>query len=447
MKIKSLSKDEQSRIKKRFQELFDHLDRLVPDLLDSSFLCPIESYRKKLMKMSEKGDFSYSGSDSFLSAISETYSAMQSDIPLMGVLKTPYGSLSYVKRGNTDDRVIAGVQNWDNDTWRMLAFYNLVMSRNIRIFSSANYYLASCKNTPPPVEFVEDVLNEEGIRFEAQGRIINIGKQDPSFSITIMSSVVLNVFSDSRYRTGFSLLRHMLLKDTEADIAVDSGMLPCAGPDDPDLKRRYLAGEIDDRHMVDMIAAGRRSRIVKSGRYAIGYSCYDGMESFLSAIDGSEEYAEFLKKYQYGIYLETPSLAKLMEIVWPSLGQEISEARIGRYAKSFSEMLSARSQLEGDRGVGFEAWSEDSQFLVDLIRTYRASGVQAAVMIMRDRAKNHIQRAMLYAFTMCVGGTSVGYIFDEDDRKLGAEIAGYVRSLAMSENLEENLARIRAYVP
>ncbi|KAA8921911.1 hypothetical protein [Thermoplasma sp.] len=447
MKIKSLSRDEQSRIKKRFQDLFEHPDNLVPDLLDSSFFCPIESYRKKIRKMAEKGDFSYSGSDSFLSAVSETYRAMESDIPMMGILKTPYGSLSYVKRGNIDDRVLAGVQNWDNDTWRMLAFYNLVMSRNIRIFSSRNHYLASCRNTPPPVEFIEDVLNEEGIRFEREGSKIRVGVQDPSIRITVMSSVTIDVHSDSKYRTGFSLLKHMLMKAPDQDIGMDSDFLRCAGPDDASIKNRYLAGEIDDRHAIDLITSGRKTRVVKSGKYAIGSACYDSLDSFLSAIDGSGEYSEFIRRYGSGIYLESPSLVKVMEIVWPVLGQDISQAKIGRYAKTFSEMISARSQLENGVSIGFEAWSEDSQFLADLIKAYRSGGVQSAVLSMRDRAKNHVQRSILYAFTAGVGGTSVGYIFDEDDRKLGTEISGYVGAIARSENVEENLKKIRAYIP
>ncbi|WP_297215115.1 hypothetical protein [Thermoplasma sp.] len=447
MKLKSLSKDDQSRIKKRFQDLFSDPERIIPELLDSSIFCPIESYRKKIRRMKERGDFSYSGSDSFLSAISETFSAIKTDIPIMGVLKTPYGSLSYVKRGNVDDRVLAGVQNWDNDVWRMFSFYNLVMSKNLRIFSSKNYYLASCRGAPPPVEFIQDALSEDGIRFEILDSSIHIGRQDPSFTITIMSAVRLVVHADSKYRTGFSLLRHMLMRNPQEDIDLTSDFLDCAGSDDRGLLGRYLSGDLDDRHLLDQIVSMRKSKVIRSGYYGIGSTCYDSLDSFISAIDGAQEYAEFLRDYGSGIYLESPSLAKLMEIVWPDIGDRISETVIGKPSRSFAEMVAARSQAENEVKLDFIPWSEDSRFLADLIRAYRSNGLQPAVMEMKDRAKNHVQRSILYAFTVGIGGTSVGYLFDDDDRKLGMEISDYVRGLANSENVDENIRRIRAYIP
>ncbi|BAB60609.1 TVG1516240 [Thermoplasma volcanium GSS1] len=447
MKLKSISKEEQVKFKKKLEDFFSNPLSIIPQMLDSSLFCPITGYAKKLEKMRAKNDFSYSGSDGFLSAVSETFKLMSTDTPILGLIKTPYGTVHYGKRGNADEKLLAGIQNYDNDVWRMLAFSNVVLTKNVKIYSSKNYFLASCKNTPPPMEFFKDVLEEEGIKYSGQDEI-EIGQEDPSFYMKLFGSITIIVHRESRYKTGYSILKHMLINDPYKEIRVGSTFLEeCSQPDISGDVRRYLAGEYDDKYFLSKVIQERQSYIVKNGLYGIDQKCFDSIDSFISNIPGAMDYAPYLKRYSKGIYLEAPALGKLMDLLWPEIGEEISRDKAGMDFKSFQDMQSYLMRESRKGKVTFEPWSPDSAFLADLIKQSQEQGVNNAILQFKDMARTHVQKAILYAFNIIAGGPTIGYVFSDDDVVLGNEVKGIIELIVKGESVEENLKKLRAYIP
>ena len=134
MITKSNSKEAEKAFIDNIKKFFDNPEIILPECTDSCFMCPIKGYAKKIQKMKESSNFGkyHNSADQFLAGVSETYRILESEkAPLMGVIKTNYGSVNYCKRGNTDELIISGVQNYDNDIYRLLAFTNTVKFRGL----------------------------------------------------------------------------------------------------------------------------------------------------------------------------------------------------------------------------------------------------------------------------------------------------------------------------
>ena len=186
MKLKTRSKEKEAQFIEKLQSFFSDQEKvlsLVPECMDSSMFCPFDSYRKKLSRTQGPALGRLSGSaDQFLSAIGETYKVMESEsAPIMGVIPTAYGNLDYAKRGNTDPMVLGGVQNFDDTTWKMLAFSSLVKTKKVFIFSSENYYIGSCKGNFPGDDFLADVFRSEKVEDLTNEDGFTLGKSGEFF--------------------------------------------------------------------------------------------------------------------------------------------------------------------------------------------------------------------------------------------------------------------------
>jgi len=224
-------------------------------------------------------------SDQFLSGISETYKIFESNsAPLLGMLKTPYGSVEYAKRGNTDEAVLAGIQHFDDRKWRMLAFSSLVKARNVRIYSSKNFYLASCKGTSPGKEFFADVLSEEQIPFRDDGETLIIGNEGTSVNIVNLGIPIIEVHEDSRHHTMGAILKHVLVRDISTDFSISSDFLVQYSDDFPDTSR-YLSGIEDDRHLVRDMKEMRIRKSISKGYFVKGEELFTDVQSFVASFD------------------------------------------------------------------------------------------------------------------------------------------------------------------
>ncbi|WP_175266633.1 hypothetical protein [Acidiplasma cupricumulans] len=83
----------------------------------------------------------FNSADQLLSAISESYKILENErVPLTGIIKTNYGSVSFCKRGNSDEYILSGVQNYNNTVYRLLAFKKCYKKQKLNIYSSSNFF-------------------------------------------------------------------------------------------------------------------------------------------------------------------------------------------------------------------------------------------------------------------------------------------------------------------
>jgi len=468
MRLKAHSKESQEEFLKHLDLFFKDPSQVLPECLDKGMFCPFSSYSKKLGKRSTDQMDSFSrSSDQFLSGISETYKIFESNsAPLLGMLKTPYGSVEYAKRGNTDEAVMAGIQHFDDRRWRMLAFSSLVKAKNVRIYSSRNFYLASCKGTGPGKEFFEDVLSEEQIPYEEDGETIVIGKEGASINIVNLGTTLIEVHEDSRHHTMGAILKHVLVKDISADFSISSDFLSEYSDEFPDTSR-YLSGVMDDRHLIHEIKDMRIRGSISKGHFIKGEEVFTDAESFVASFDDlpleNEIVARAVKNYGKGIYIDNPTARKLLEVLWESQGNEILKESFPEVEKGQLKSLKGNpvDQIESLRRIGdsreieerinIEPWSPESSFLIEFLKTAFKSGRQAAI---RDAEKmtftGPISKAIFYAFLAIFQETANReWMFTQNEKDLGHIIAELLIPVIDSKGkkLAEKMPELRKYIP
>ncbi|MEM0155317.1 MAG: hypothetical protein QW597_01775 [Thermoplasmataceae archaeon] len=471
MKLKFRSKRKEKEFLGHIGSLFEDLGSIVPDCLDKGFLCPFESYRKKLGSISgtDRIEKYLRSSDQFLSAISETHKISDSDsAPVVGFITTPYGNVEYAKRGNADETVLAGVQHFDDEIWRMLAFSSLSKTKGARVYSSKNFYLGSCKGHGPGIEFFKDVLTEHNIKFREDGDKLLIGNIGKTMVISHFSGIYIEIFEDSEYSTAFAILRHFLTKDISRDFSISCSFIEDRVNLIPQEEiARYFSGQIDDKTAIRSIVDARIRQAVSKSLYIIADRCYSDPDEFLGEfpndIVNTSILAPFLESLGHGIYMDNPSLRKLLEVLWPQHGNEILRQIFPDLDENKLKSLKGNplDQIERARKIykiediesafTINAWSKSSEFLISLVKDFFKSGKFVAI---RNGEKNiqsdHVNKAIFFAFLVSQGELSNReWLFNDQDRELGNKMLEPMRKILGNDysSISANIAAIRPFVP
>ena len=471
MKLKYRSKEKESEFIQKLQDFFskpDNLLSLVPDCMDNSILCPFDSYKKKLSRISGPAIGKLSGSaDQFLSAIGETYRVMESEsAPIMGLISTPYGNVDYAKRGSTDPMVLAGVQNFSSTVWRMLSFSSLVQTKKVSVYSSEHYYIASCKGNPPPREFILDAfqsektddlsVNEEEIIFGTSGDYMNLN---------IGSQILIKVYQDSKSNVIRILLRHMLVPDISRTISIQVPFLEDVSSEIPaQYLNQYLSGQLEARNFIRNVSEYRKKIALSKGLYLLEGMVFNSTSAFLGEMFDPEE-SKILEKYleQNGpVSIDTKSARKLLEILWPKYGKDILseyfpdidqnslKTQAGDPLKQIEMIRRKIDQSKASSLVAVEPWSSDSAMLIDMVRDYLSVGGSE---MLRKWEKLVGQSSMFnsiyYAFTISLNErTNQQWRFSSEQMMLGEKLAEGIRDIIATRDasINEKILRMKQLV-
>lgn len=470
MRLKTTSKEKQREFIEHLKGLFEDPSGLVPECLEGGMFCNFNSYRKKVDSVS--GSRAYEkfskAADQFLSGLSETYRIVESDsAPVFGMLKTPYGSMEYAKRGNTDESVLVGIQHYDNPLWRMLAFSTLAKTKGVRIYSSSNYYLGSCRNTSPGMEFFKDALKDENIQFEAVDGEINIPGNGNSVEIIHLNTVTLRFFDNSSYNLIHALLRHMITPDISKDFTFRSDYLEDLVADLPQQAlANYISGKINDRTFLREIHDYRTSEAVRRGYYVIGQKGYTTIAEFISENDFKyvpEDILESaLQKYGKGLKMDTFTERKVLETIWPSVGKDIIRDMFPDMEESSIASLkgSPMDQIDGviertrideiKSDIEVKSWSPDSQYLIDTLKNYFTLGKEKCLReAERSMGNSNVRKAIFYTFLDCLGESkNREWQFNDTERDLSWKIKPYLERILKegSGKINEEIENIKVFV-
>lgn len=470
MRLKSTSKEKQKEYIEHLKGLFENLTDLVPECLEGGMFCNFNAYRKKLeaLQNSENYDKFTKTADQFLSGLSETHRIMESDsATLFGMLKTPYGSIEYAKRGVTDDSVLVGIQHYDNPLWRMLAFSSLAKTKGTRIYSSSSFYLGSCKNSSPGVEFFKSVLKDENIPFEEEDGDLVVPGSGHSMEVLHLNTVKFRFYENSSYNLLQSLLRHMITPDIGADFSFRFQFLVDLVPEIPNQALSlYIAGKMNDRTFIREVITFRISEAIKRGYYIIGDTGYTTPEELVEKQSfkyvPEEILINALQNYGKGISMDAFSERKVLETIWSSSGREILKAMFPDADNtSFSSLkgspmdqidtIMERSRIaEIKSDIEIKAWSQDSQYLVDIIRNYFTIGKEKTLReAEKSMGNSNVRKAIFYAFLDCLGETrNREWQFTDTERDLSWKIKPYISRILEkgSDVIKDEMENIKVFI-
>lgn len=466
MRLKTTSREKQKDFIDGVKPLLENPRMIIPDCLDPGLFCPFSGYAKKLGKGDNLSKYSRS-SDQLLSAIAETEKAIEAEnLPFLGMVKTPLGSIEYAKRGDTDPLVLAGVQHFSDPVWRMLAFSSLSMSKGVRIYSTREVYLGSCKNSSPGIDFFQSALKDESIAFNLSEGVIHVGSA-PYFIIEHLGEVKIYIGSDSTYNTIHSIMKHVLTPDFSSDFKFSMDYLQEVTTEFPSkASESYLSGKMNDRTFYRETADFRLSRAIAKGNIVIGNTVYTSAEKFVSSQEFSyvpaDIIAEFLEETHKGIYMDVYSERKVLEAIWPQCGEKILRKMFpDRDSTSFSNIKGSPIEqidyLAGESRISdfvsrlnLKPWSSDASFLLQIIGDMATSGKQRAI---REAEKmlgaSMNRRAIFYAFLLSVGEASNReWQFSQNEKELSFKIAHLIDGMvkAKPEELPDLFYGLRSYI-
>ena len=467
MRLKTTSKESQKAFIESISALFEDPEKLLPQCLDPGLFCPINSYSKKLKAGKDFSKYLKSA-DQLMSAIAETQKVSESDsVPFLGMVKTPLGSVEYAKKGETDPLVLAGVQHFSNPIWRMLAFSSLSRTRGLRLYSTKNIYLSSCKNTSPGVEFFKSALEDEGIQYVVDGMDIFVGSGPNYFKVSHLASVTLNLGSDSSSSTIHSLMKHVLTPDFQNDFHFSMEFLEAASDQFPSKAvDSYLSGKMNDRTFYRETADFRLAQAISNRYIIIGSDFYASPEDFVSKHEflyvPRALVQRAIEESGKGLYMDTFSERKVLEHIWPVAGKEILHEMFPEADSSLISSLkgSPIEQIDSLNGEGrisdfmsklnIKPWSDDSRFLLQILGDYYTSGKERAMReAERIMGTSMNRRAIYYAFLSAVGeSANREWQFSQNEKELSFKISGIISDMIRGEpeKLPELFEDIKHYL-
>ena len=470
MKLKTRSKEKEAQFIEKLQSFFSDQEKvlsLVPECMDSSMFCPFDSYRKKLSRTQGSSLGRLSGSaDQFLSAIGETYKVMESEsAPIMGVIPTAYGNLDYAKRGNTDPMVLGGVQNFDDTTWKMLAFSSLVKTKKVFIFSSENYYIGSCKGNFPGDDFLADVFRSEKVEDLTNDGGFTLGKSGEFFYVDVGNVSRIKVFQDSKTNLMRLLLRHMLVPDVTKFFRITVPYLESVDAEIPQpTLAGYLSGQTDAKSFLHSIQEARKKSALARGMYLIGGDAYADPEEFLKALFDEEEAARLTSylKMIGPVALDGKSQRKLLEILWPKFGVQIMKEYFPDVDESMIktqagdplrqiEMLKRRiDQEEASSLITVNPWSTESSMLIEMIKDHLSMGKSETLKKWEKRVGfSSLFNSLYYAFVIALqGGSNQKWRFTSEQMMFGEKIAPDIKEIldCTDQSINDKILQMKQYV-
>ncbi|WP_337860359.1 hypothetical protein [Ferroplasma sp.] len=454
MITKANSKESEKAFIANIKNFFDNPEIILPKCTDSCFMCPIKGYEKKIQKMKESNNFGkyHNSADQFLSGVSETYRILESEkAPLLGIIKTNYGSVTYCKRGNTDEFIISGVQNYNNDIYRLMAFTNTVKSKRLRVYSTKNFFTATCREKID-LDFISDLLNEENIPFTKNEETVVLGTAGNKISVSIYNALI-EVYEDFDNNIVFIMLKHMLLPDMPFKIQSDFMNFI---PDNPEIINEFIQKRMSTKQLLTRIRKDKLNYALKNNYYVIAHQQY-GIDEFLDKLEFDEKLKPFIKEKiaTRGFVLDSPSQRKVLEYIFPQYKNEIirlmydlTDAEIKTLNGNPMEIMENAKLLTSKKSMKsqiMEPWSENSRYLIDLVTYYFNYGKSDSINFGRKNMNNDIQKSIYYAFLKAAGNDEE-WMFTENQILLGKRIFTYIDEMVNHKNVNEQLKKIKGII-
>ena len=450
MKPKRESKESNRTRILEIEKILGNPVSLVPDCLDKSMFCPLDGYRKKLSGGKDIEKFSKS-KDEFLRGIAETRRAISdSELSFSAIIKTPHGTATFFKKGDTDQYVLAGIQNSSNDVFRMLAFSKDVLSGKLVLYSAGQYYMGTCRNTPPGREFIGEALRREHTEFTLdEDGVHRTGSGEIEISLFLFGMEAVRIGSSSHFNTPSRIMKHMLFQSHENIFTFRCESLGnSASRQEREIFGSYLSGGLTDSQFIDTIYRKRLSSAIDAGSFIIGSRQFQNLEQFAGEIDMPQEERVALLRVmndRKGIYLQDGSRRKLLESIWHDRGRDflhvlfpdMGDAEIlslkGNPVEIIDRIRETREISGIEKSFGFVPWSEASSFAAKSAVNMRMGKEVITDISTRDNDTLSVE----YAFDLLSGNhANKAWKIPDDAKVKGTKILPYIEKMVKADSTE-----------
>jgi hypothetical protein len=394
------------------------------------------SDEKKLEKLSHKKGLDGALAGTYLLAISEK-------APYLAALTFPTGDITYAQRGKADRENLIAVQHFDDPVFRLRGIRDLVVKKNLHVYSWDSGYICTGTEARPPVEFVDFIRNKLGL--SSQNDVLccphippeNARKKDylslnylriewkPAHMIIALCENCAKTTKNTMFTISKYILQRNLSNDFTIDVMTQVGRhQELSEAQKTASLKDYLSGTLTD---IDFIKKVSKTQVesVKSTEEKIfvldGTSYGSDVSRFLDALQPtSYERAAlefFLSKTQEPLVISKTSPGKLIERFWNQYGQEFLESLLNDPEKAAS-LYQLEESASNIIVLAFEYQQRQTilsqlptytnlpplaSFIDTVSRTYRTFGEKKALTEIKNHPDTPKAKSIAYAFLLTLG--------------------------------------------
>ncbi len=427
--IRSASKGQQDKLKKRAKKLAENPQLLIPDCIGECRGCDFDKLSIKLNRISK-----YRGNTNALQKLAKSggqleraYAVMlildEEGAPLLGVARMARGEVSYAMRGKVNKEILIGVQHYDDVKFGLLAYSDLAIKKNLHLYYTAKGVQCSGKFPDYPKGLIKEVIDELDYSLSRSGSTYrcqhctggNIGSK---LTLRIRSAdttiQLCSTCLKDKENLFMAFTNRALTKNPEGDFDIDLDYsLTCISDNcsvgELDIRtkiliKNYTTGQISDRVLMDSYSEEVMKKLhdVRKRLLVIGGRCFeDDSSKFIEALRPSKiekkALQEVLSKSSGPIIIESGTASAVLSLFWEDHGVDAIDAVINdkglakeiykstsRSGKTPSHILrDAHTRKGAEDALGqlpdLKKLPRLSKFADGVVRTYKAYGPEEAV--------------------------------------------------------------------
>lgn len=475
--IKKTPKNMEKEMLANSQRLADYPSLVVPKLLEEVRKSPFAYLEKQLSKVQgHSGDaeklIKLAGKgDQFVRAYAAAISLSASGkLPYLTTANLPVGPVSFAMRGTVDREKLIGLQHFDDPDLRLLAYWDMAREDRLHIYSTEKGLFASVSGPKAPEEYVREMMDNLPYR-NSEG---NCGHDRPAVRIKWVSAnreVRVCAECASDVNTAQHLMARVAAPDPYDDLRVSvehrygGGRPECQGEfaTPPALIKRYLEGDLDDAGLIAEHIKAKGEWMRSRGQvYILGQECFgkDG-EAFLNALKGSEPEKAALRAVlalNVPIVSDQNQAGKVISELWEPHAklmlsavsdQATADSVLGMRDLTPGQMLAEACRVVREREVlqSFPVYSQlgpVGQLADGLARSYRTGGAATMLRLVERTEKDHLRRAICYAFLEAVGEAQPRkWQFTKEERESGEHLAPHALTMTRAGGDDYHHALLR----
>ena|GEM_PF-6182263 len=452
-------------------KILERPEIIIPKCLGECKKCPFTriktrieriadiSNERKIQSWAKKGDMLVRGF-AVLSILN-----MQGRIPILARARYADGDAHYAVRGKVDKDVLVGLQNFDNEIWRLYAYKKFAKKNKLWIASTKNGIFCMGRNFNINADIIADILSRSKYGFVMKDGGFRCGRGDIGIVISLGKHRIFLSSKCCRDDTNIYgvIVQRITGPDVEGVIDVSVRCVECAvhcdscvlGNINVGIISEYRARRISDREFVKRACDG----MIFGDVIVHGRKCYGkDIDAFLNDFCSSEfERVAIRTIYSGEKQLIIPANSDANSIIkryWDKYGRDILKAMgfdrhvdidVKKVANVWDAVLEKIETLNSLPPEFPGVKAPHARLAHEIVLAYRTEGKSGALRrIFGVHGEDIKTSALLCGFLFALGEEKNVWRFDNESQRMGKVLSSRIRRLLDAE--KDEYFSILAYV-